>query len=145
MQDAKVIKNTILIFINKSYASLEKHLLKVGLIKGNIFSLNIKPKNDIIDKIIYKPIPFPINSSEKNIAILLKFKNKAKIFVADTTGKIINEFYIKHNIRDVTFFTNLIFVSESTYLCHNRKVGLIYSPLIKNAIYNRVMEFLGCR
>ena len=27
----------------------------------------------------------------------------------------------------------------------NRKVGLIYSPLIKNAIYNRVMEFLGCR
>ena len=28
---------------------------------------------------------------------------------------------------------------------HNRKVGLIYSPLINNAIYNRVMEFLGCR
>ena len=27
----------------------------------------------------------------------------------------------------------------------NRKVGLIYSPLIKNAIYNRVREFLGCR
>ena len=27
----------------------------------------------------------------------------------------------------------------------NRKVGLIYSPLINNAIYNRVMEFLGCR
>ena len=45
-------------FINKSYASLEKHLLKVRLIKGNIFSLNIKPENDIIDKIIYKPIPF---------------------------------------------------------------------------------------
>ena len=28
---------------------------------------------------------------------------------------------------------------------HNRKVGLIYSPLINNAIYNRVREFLGCR
>ena len=27
----------------------------------------------------------------------------------------------------------------------NRKVGLIYSPLINNAIYNRVREFLGCR
>jgi len=28
---------------------------------------------------------------------------------------------------------------------NNRKIGLIYSPLIKNDIYNRVMEFLGCR
>ena len=27
----------------------------------------------------------------------------------------------------------------------NRKVGLIYSPLLKNGIYNRVREFLGCR
>jgi len=109
-------------FINKSYASLEKHLLKVTLIKGNIFSLNIKPENDIIDNIIYKPIPFPISSNEKNIVVLLRCKNKAKIFVTDTSGKIINEFYIKHDIRDVTFFINLIFVSESTYLSHNRKI-----------------------
>ena len=68
-------------FINKSYASLEKHLLKVRLIKGNIFSLNIKPENDIIDKIIYKPIPFPINSNEKNIAILSKFKKIGRAHV----------------------------------------------------------------
>jgi len=119
-------------FINKSYASLEKHLLKVGLIKGNIFSLNIKPENEIIDKIIYKPIPFPINSNEKNITILLKFKNKAKIFVVDTAGKIINEFYIKHNIRDVTFFTNLIFVSESTYLCTQRDFRVSYGLIFDN-------------
>ena len=90
-------------FIDKSYTPLEKHFLKARLTKGNIFCLNIKPENDIINKIIYKPIPFPINSNEKNIAFLLKFKNKAKIFVVDTSGKIINEFYIKHGIRDVTF------------------------------------------
>jgi len=119
--------------------------MKARLTKGNIFCLNIKPENDIINKTIYKPIPFPISSNEKNIIVLLKCKNKAKIFVVDTAGKIINKFYIKHDIRNLTFFTNLIFISESTYLCHNRKIGLIYSPLIKNAIYNRVMEFLGCR
>jgi len=118
--------------IYKSYTPFEKHFLKARLTKGNIFCLNIKPENDIINKIIYKPIPFPINSNEKNIAILLKFKNKAKIFVVDTSGKIISEFYIKHNIRDVTFFINLIFVSESTYLCTQRDFRVSYGLIFDN-------------